>query len=135
VSSNNLLPAALKSKSLPIKTMLLCVFEFAMRFDVRVFLALFFKTLVFVGFGRGAGFSAIGAAAFAFLRGFFFADSRDSRALIVGLRTRDEFRMSDALVGLDGPSAVPSDPAAPKYWSLVQPVPPMPSRGSKSELS
>jgi hypothetical protein len=78
-------------------------------------LALFLRTLCFAGFEREAGFSPIGVDAFAFLRGFLFADSKDSRALIVGLRTRDEFRMSDALVGLDGPSAVPSDPKAPKY--------------------
>jgi hypothetical protein len=105
----------LTSISLPIKIILFCVFEFAMRFDVRVFLALFLRTLCFAGFEREAGFSPIGVDAFAFLRGFLFADSKDSRALIVGLRTRDEFRMSDALVGLDGPSAVPSDPKAPKY--------------------
>jgi hypothetical protein len=54
---------------------------------------------------------------------------------MVGLRTRDEFRMSEALVGLEGPSAVPSDSKLPMYWSNVQLPVPVLSGKSMSDTS
>lgn len=107
------------------------MFKLDILFDFLVFLiggfeTLFFATLVGTGTAEGAGVaeagvSTVGVDTVMFLRrGFLLVDSKDSRALMVGLRTRDEFRMSEALVGLEGPSAVPSDSTLPMYWSTVQ---------------
>lgn len=122
------------------------MFKLDILFDFRVFLigcfeTLFFTTLVGMGIAEGAGVagaevSTVGVDTIMFLRrGFLLVDSKDSRALIVGLRTRDEFRMSEALVGLEGPSAVPSDSTLPMYWSTVQLALPVLSGKSISETS
>lgn len=126
------------------------MFKLDILFDFLVFLigcfeTLFFATLVGTGTvgtaegagAAGAGVSTVGVVDTAMFlrRGFLLVDSNDSRALMVGLRTRDEFRMSDALVGLEGPSAVPSDSTLPIYWSSVQLALPVLSGKSISETS
>ena len=119
------------------------MFKLLILFDVLVFFIGCFETLFLVAFlategagAAGGGDSTVGVDTVAFLRrDFFLFDSKDSRALIVGLRTRDEFRMSEALVGLEGPSAVPSDSKLPMYWSNVQLAVPVLSGKSMSDTS
>lgn len=116
------------------------MFKLVILFDLLVLLIGCFETLFFATFATlvaaGAGVSTVGADTVMFLRrGFFLVDSKDSIALMVGLRTRDEFCMSEALVGLEGPSAVPSDSKLPMYWSNVQLALPLLSGKSISDTS
>jgi hypothetical protein len=145
-NSHSLMPVAFTSISKPIKMALFRMFKLETLFELLVFLGGFFETLFFTTFSllfifitflaTGSGDPTVGADNVVILRrGCVFVVSRDSIALMVGLRTRDELRISEALVEGEGLSAVPSDSKLPIYWSNDQPGLSVLSGKSMSEIS